>query len=315
MIIMVRDGNKPSYEVDLDSFGKEVVGFGRQNDCDLVLHSPFVSRVHGCFYKENNTWHIQDMNSTYGLFYNDRKINTKQFLHGETITIYDSSHNQKNCVSFTNITNGNVSHSTQPQNGYVPQPIPVYSQNGYAANPMPVYPQNGYAPQPNLGMMWFNFLIYFGLFAVGAIYMFYAIINFRNFYEINQGLEQYGEVYSYIDEDWREVADEFVHVSRGLTYEEACDVCIFYFVLAAVLFLIGLLPFIIRQKLAAFEIGGIDGYLLCLGISIGLNILLLLFLIVKYDGFSLGSTLTLIFQLGFFAANKVYFDKRKHLFH
>lgn len=289
MIITIRDGNKPSYEVDLDSFGKEVVGFGRQNDCDLVLHSPFVSRVHGCFYKENNTWHIQDMNSTYGLFYNDRKINTKQFLHGETITIYDSSHNQKNCVSFTNITNINVSHSTQPQNGYV--------------------------PQPNLGMMWFNFLIYFGLFAVGAIYMFDAIINFRNFYEIYQGLEQYGEVYSYIDEDWREVADEFVHVSHGLTYEEACDVCIFYFVLAAVLFLIGLLPFIIRQKLAAFEIGGIDGYLLCLGISIGLNILLLLFLIVKYDSFSLGSTFTLIFQLGFFAANKVYFDKRKHLFH
>ena len=56
--------------VDLDTFGKDVVSFGRGADCDIVINQNFVSRLHGCFYKENGNWFIQDMNSTNGIHKN-----------------------------------------------------------------------------------------------------------------------------------------------------------------------------------------------------------------------------------------------------
>lgn len=56
--------------VDLEAFGKDVVSFGRGADCDIVINQNFVSRLHGCFYKENGNWFVQDMNSTNGIHKN-----------------------------------------------------------------------------------------------------------------------------------------------------------------------------------------------------------------------------------------------------
>ena len=52
---------------DLDSFGKDIVSFGRGSGCDIQIPINFVSREHGVFKRVNNTWHIVDNNSTNGL--------------------------------------------------------------------------------------------------------------------------------------------------------------------------------------------------------------------------------------------------------
>ena len=49
----VFDGERPSYEVQLASVGKDVISFGRQSDCDIVLTSEYASRIHGCIYMQD----------------------------------------------------------------------------------------------------------------------------------------------------------------------------------------------------------------------------------------------------------------------
>ena len=36
-------------EVNLDSFNKDVVSFGRTHECDIQLGEEYISRLHGCF--------------------------------------------------------------------------------------------------------------------------------------------------------------------------------------------------------------------------------------------------------------------------
>lgn len=74
MQVIVRDGYKEAFTVELESFGKDVVSFGRHPESDIVLTSSIVSRVHGCFYLDNGVWHIKDLNSTNGIKYNNDKI-------------------------------------------------------------------------------------------------------------------------------------------------------------------------------------------------------------------------------------------------
>lgn len=314
MIITVKDGNKPSYEIDLDKFGKEVVSFGRQSDCDIVLNRPFVSRLHGCFYKENNTWYVQDLDSTCGVFCHGEKINKKNFLSEETVTLFGSSHNRENSVEFKNVTPASVNYNQQPVNEYVPKtPVQTYQAPVHMAQPNQ---QHIYYGQPNLGMNWFNFLIYFGLYAFGVICIVSSIMYFNVFFETKKELEEYEMHYGYLDEEWQEFVDEYSHATGRLNYNETKSVCIIFFAMGLSSLLIGILPFYIRSKLAAFEAKGITEYLTLLFFIIGLYTLAIIFVIVRggTDYFYFGA-LYITLSFSFYAANKVYFEKRRHLFH
>ena len=67
---------------DLNSFGKEVVSFGRSSDCDIQIPKNYISRVHGCFYLENGEWFIKDMESTNGIYFNSNKIDALRLAVG-----------------------------------------------------------------------------------------------------------------------------------------------------------------------------------------------------------------------------------------
>src|SRR5215210_2324541 len=60
------------------SFGKARVLVGREaNDCDIAFDGskyPMVSRRHAEFRCENGTWTIADLNSSYGVFVDGRRI-------------------------------------------------------------------------------------------------------------------------------------------------------------------------------------------------------------------------------------------------
>lgn len=74
--------------IDLSSFNKEVVSFGRQPDCDIVINKEYVSRLHGCFYIDNGEWKIKDLNSTNGIYYFRKKVKNLA-LKNNVIEIYN----------------------------------------------------------------------------------------------------------------------------------------------------------------------------------------------------------------------------------
>lgn len=131
MIVTIRDDNKPSYEIDLDGFGKEVVTFGRQNDNDIVLCAQGVSRIHGCFYKENGVTYIEDMNSTNGIYSNGEKILRKNINEGD---VFEINMGGNLCVSFICSRALGIPESTYPTN-YIHKQQTLQSQYGYNQPP------------------------------------------------------------------------------------------------------------------------------------------------------------------------------------
>ena len=80
VIDIVIDNRHKKY--DLNSFGKEVVSFGRSSECDIQIPKNYISRVHGCFYLENGEWFVKDMESTNGIFFNSNKIDALRLAVG-----------------------------------------------------------------------------------------------------------------------------------------------------------------------------------------------------------------------------------------
>lgn len=87
LCVTVFDGEKPSYEIRLASFGKDVISFGRQQDCDISLNSEYASRIHGCIYMQDGKCFVEDMNSTNGLIYNGRRKKVISVQDGDYIRI------------------------------------------------------------------------------------------------------------------------------------------------------------------------------------------------------------------------------------
>lgn len=72
LIELLYDDQKKS--IELESFNKDVVSFGRDKECDICIEKQYVSKVHGCFYKENDIWKIQDLDSSNGIYINGNKV-------------------------------------------------------------------------------------------------------------------------------------------------------------------------------------------------------------------------------------------------
>ena len=75
-------------EVCLDSFNKDVVSFGRTHECDIQLGEDYISRLHGCFYKENGAWYFKDMESTNGIYYQGVKTDSSVLKNDDEIVIH-----------------------------------------------------------------------------------------------------------------------------------------------------------------------------------------------------------------------------------
>ncbi len=76
-------------QIDLDSFGKDVISFGRSDECDIGMNKGFVSRLHGCFYHEDGEWRIKDLESTNGIYCNGKKIEESPLKPGDTYELLD----------------------------------------------------------------------------------------------------------------------------------------------------------------------------------------------------------------------------------
>lgn len=85
-VLLNQNGNIREY--DLTMFGKSVITFGRNSECDIVIGEEYISRVHGCFYYNNGEWGIQDMESSCGLYLNNQKVFKNVLHNGDIINIF-----------------------------------------------------------------------------------------------------------------------------------------------------------------------------------------------------------------------------------
>lgn len=128
MILTVRDGNNISRDYVLEDFNKDVIGFGRQTDSDIVFKSSYVSRLHGCIYRDNGGWYIKDLDSSYGLYFNGTKITNMKISGGEHIIIKDNSGNISELVFRDNLAP--VVQSAQPVNVQIEIAEPKKEEGG-----------------------------------------------------------------------------------------------------------------------------------------------------------------------------------------
>lgn len=78
-------------DINLDGFNKDVVSFGRSSECDIQLNVEYVSRLHGCFYKENGNWFFKDMNSTHGIFFRGAKTDSSILSNNDELLLLKGS--------------------------------------------------------------------------------------------------------------------------------------------------------------------------------------------------------------------------------
>lgn len=116
MKITIFDGQTKPREINLNSFNKRVITFGRSESNDIILDSFLVSRIHGCFVIQNRSCIIEDLGSTNGLIF-DGKTDGSRILEkskvlqdGDTIRIDDGIKSTKRSVLivFSRSSMGNV---------------------------------------------------------------------------------------------------------------------------------------------------------------------------------------------------------------
>ena len=81
-IITIFDAEKTPFNIDLSSFQKNVISFGREEANDIVLTSHLVSRQHGQFVYRNCVWVIEDKNSRNGLLFNHYSVSSRVINDG-----------------------------------------------------------------------------------------------------------------------------------------------------------------------------------------------------------------------------------------
>ncbi len=90
-VVTVFDGQSNQLSFDLDSFGKDVISFGRGLGVDIRLTSSLVthSKPHGFFVKWGGQWYCEDNASTNGLIYNHRAVSSIPVCDGGFVRIDD----------------------------------------------------------------------------------------------------------------------------------------------------------------------------------------------------------------------------------
>lgn len=99
MNIVVYDSNGDQKTYNIEAFQKEVVSFGRQPDNDIVLKHDFVSRVHGVIYQEGQSYYVEDLDSTNGIYVNGSLVKRTRIQNGDSIVLA-RSRDDMDCVRF-----------------------------------------------------------------------------------------------------------------------------------------------------------------------------------------------------------------------
>ena len=95
MFLSVFIGREMPFTIDLESYGRKTLHFGRNDDNDIVIPSKYVSKYHGVFQKENGVWKIIDNQSTNGLLINGNRFSEQILSSGLKVYIGSKEHEGK----------------------------------------------------------------------------------------------------------------------------------------------------------------------------------------------------------------------------
>ena len=117
-IITVFDGSEEPVEIDLGTFKKGAITFGRDSQNDIVLNSRYVSRLHGRFRLFGGRCIIENNpNSTNGLIFDNRAVQNRVLDDGDTIRIDDGVETTVGGVLFVFSTGSGATWKTIPVTG------------------------------------------------------------------------------------------------------------------------------------------------------------------------------------------------------
>jgi len=88
--VTVFDANSSPRVFSLAEFHKSIITFGREQDNDISLSSPLVSRKHGRFVRTVNGWRMEDTDSLNGLTYNEAMVKARDVADGDFVRIDDN---------------------------------------------------------------------------------------------------------------------------------------------------------------------------------------------------------------------------------
>ncbi len=291
MKVEIIDDKNNSFIVNLDDFGKDVVSFGRHPESDIKLNAEFVSRVHGCFYLEYDVWHVKDLDSTYGIVCLSNKIDSMILKPGDVLKINSNSGEYIHMRILKKESQAPMTEKSQ-------------------ANPVTY-------SQP-LGMMWYNFLIWIGLFLFALTAALYSI-SFLQVITIDT-TPRY-EYQEYMDEETIDFLDEVSHeMGVDRKWEEVNTTKWICFGIGLLIAAFAIETIIVRFKLAGFKKGATKEYLNLIGIFLVVYIIALFGAGYANYGedflYHVGPMyfIPLLFMGLFYCANKTYFEKREHLF-
>lgn len=307
MNIVVNDSNGGQMTYNIEAFQKEVVSFGRQTDNDIVLNYEFVSRVHGAIYQEGQSYYVEDLDSTNGIYVNGNRVKRARIQNGDRVVIARSQ-NDRNYVQLSVVEEVMVQQ-------------PVYGQPQYA---QPVYGQQYGYMQPQQPMAWYKFVIYFQLFAAALFSILIAILCISEVIDLNQQDEM----------QYLEWADGLL----GSNYSDSITSILIQFIVTGVFALLMMVACIwVRCQLAGFKAKAPERYYT---LNYGMAVLICLYnaIYIQIAGIeknteewlmsggdsyvngqifgAIGMVVGICFIVTavYVTLNKSYFNKRKHLF-
>ena len=80
---LTNDPQKPAYELTQG----ETLVIGRDDECDVTIDDPYLSRKHCQLIWDGNFTFLEDLESTGGVFVEGDKINNHVLQHGQVVTI------------------------------------------------------------------------------------------------------------------------------------------------------------------------------------------------------------------------------------
>lgn len=155
-----------------------------------------------------------------------------------------------------------------------------------------VYEHN-YTHQPEMPMKWYKFLIYVTLVLTCISNIFIGVQTIMGYQYIYDGVDMSEQVYAQYG------GMQIVDIVYGLA-----------------LVAMGVLAFIVRQKLAHYRKDGPKSLLILYGVSFALSVvyLIVVTLITGINLLDVSLVTNLIVTIVMMIVNKIYFDKRMHLF-
>lgn len=305
IIIVDPNGNQRKYNIE--AFQKEVVSFGRQPDNDIVFNYDFVSRVHGVIYREGMQYYIEDMNSTNGIYVNGSRTKRAKLNMGDSIVLARSL----NDGSRIQMSVGDKVVAQQP---YIqPYQQPVYaSANAAYGNYMPQQP-----------MAWYKFIIYFQLFFSA---FFSGMLAFMAFSTVSHMEDKKPNM-------------QYLEWADGLfdSYSDSINsIIIQYAILGILATTTAVICIVVRNELAEFKASGPRNYYLvnfmiaaclCLYGAIVFQLAFIeenTYMWIENGGdamsddvkgaIMISSGVIVAITASYVVLNKLYFERRKHLF-